>query len=57
MTRPDERRWRKSSTDSSTCVELHPDGAVRDSKHPHGPVLRVELAGLLRAAKAGEFDR
>lgn len=41
MTRLDGERWRKStrSTDSGTCVELHPVGAVRDSKFPSGPVL------------------
>lgn len=53
MTREDDRRWRKSSrsTDSSTCVELHPTGAVRDSKNP-GPVLALGYEAVRRLVAA-----
>jgi Domain of unknown function (DUF397) len=56
--------WRKSSysNSDSNCVEVAgagPDIAVRDSKHPDGPVL-VFAAAQWRAftagAAAGEFD-
>ena len=49
--------WRKSTRSSSegVCVELANAGAVRDSKNPVGPVLRVNLAGLLAAVKAGRI--
>lgn len=53
-------RWRKSSRSSGqggNCVELANVGAVRDSKNAEGPVLRVDLPGLLRSVKAGTFDR
>jgi hypothetical protein len=52
--------WRKSSrsTSNAACVELAGDlGAVRDSKNVAGPVLRADLAGLVRAAKEGRLDR
>lgn len=50
--------WRKSSYsgNESNCVELaHADtaGAVRDSKNPAGPHLRVDLPTLITAVKAG----
>ena len=57
--------WRKSkaSNPSGACVEVAPlaDGeiAVRNSRHPSGPVLiytRAEIAAFLAGAKAGEFD-
>ena len=52
-------RWRKSSLSSGqngACVELACVGAVRDSKNPTGPALRVDLGDLLGAVKAGRFD-
>jgi hypothetical protein len=56
--------WRKSARSGSNgCVEVAglPDGwvAVRDSKHPDGPVLRftpVEWAAFLAGVRNGEFD-
>jgi hypothetical protein len=33
-------------------VELGNIGAVRDSKNPHGPILNVDLPGLVAAVKA-----
>lgn len=52
-------RWRKSSrsTANDTCVELGNNGAVRDSKNPAGPALRVDLAGLLAAVSGGRLER
>jgi hypothetical protein len=50
-------RWRKSSYSSGqngACVELAYAGAIRDSKNPGGPVLRVgDLASFLREVKRG----
>jgi hypothetical protein len=47
--------WRKSTysgtAEGSACVELAAGGAVRDSKNPAGPVLRVDLAGFVAAVK------
>jgi hypothetical protein len=42
-------RWRKStrSGDQGDCVELGHTGAVRDSKNPAGPTLRVNLKALV----------
>ncbi|WP_084734889.1 DUF397 domain-containing protein [Actinophytocola xinjiangensis] len=50
--------WRKSSrTQGQTnCVEIHPQGLVRDSKQRSGPHLRVDLATLTAAIKAGRVD-
>jgi hypothetical protein len=49
--------WRKSSFSNGqggACVEVAGSlGAVRDSKNPGGPVLRADLAPLLRAIKSG----
>ena len=47
--------WRKSSRSSGNgaCIALAAAGAVRDTKNPTGPVLRVELGGLVAAVKAG----
>lgn len=55
-------QWRKStySNDNGQCVELALQGqAVRDSKNPTGPHLRVtasSAAAFLAAAKSGRFD-
>ena len=60
MTVPqDDARWRKSrrSQDQGACVELHPSGAVRDSKNPGGPRLTLEVGGLLAAVKADRLTR
>lgn len=54
-------RWRKSShsNETATCVELAGDlDALRDSKNPDGPVLRVAgLLWFLDEVKAGKFDQ
>jgi len=46
--------WRKStrSANTNSCVELHPSGAMRDSKNSAGPALAVGLGALLAAVKA-----
>ncbi len=47
--------WRKSSRSSTqtNCVEVRRDlGAVRDSKHPGGPVLVFDGDTLATAIKA-----
>ena len=57
-------QWVKASASAGNgnCVEvtrLHDGIGVRDSKDPHGPVLRYtpqEWAAFLDGAKAGEFD-
>lgn len=51
--------WRKStrSGSQSNCVEVAAYGAVRDSKNPDGPVLRVDLSVFLTVMKSGRFDR
>jgi hypothetical protein len=51
--------WRKSSRSQSgaTCVELSNTLAeVRDSKNARGPVLRGNIATLVRAVKNGQFE-
>lgn len=63
---PDVLTWRKASRSSAqgqNCVEVAdlPDGgrAVRDSKHPGGPVLRFtpgEWTAFVAGVKDGEFD-
>ncbi|MER6994063.1 DUF397 domain-containing protein [Saccharopolyspora hirsuta] len=53
-------RWQKSSYSGQEthCVELSdPRGLIRDSKDPGGPRLAVDVAGFLRAVKAGRFER
>lgn len=55
MTVPqDTTRWRKStrSHDQGDCVELHPAGAVRDSKNATGPTLAADLQALVAAVKS-----
>ena len=56
--------WRKSrySNPCGSCVELAylPDGriALRDSKHPRGPVLiysRAEITAFIHAMNIGEL--
>lgn len=50
--------WRKSSRSGANGqrVELHGDGAVRDSKNPSGPLLRVGWSEMVAAVKAGRYD-
>jgi Domain of unknown function (DUF397) len=56
--------WRKaqSSVGNGACVEVavaQDMVAVRDSKHPSGPILQYaapEWEAFLSAAKNGEFD-
>lgn len=52
----EKERWRKSSRTqgANNCVELGSSGAVRDSKNPDGPVLRVTVAELVSAVKRGQ---
>jgi hypothetical protein len=52
-------KWRKSTftQDQGACVELHPQGAIRDSKDPGGPIIKAGYAGLLAAVKAGSLTR
>ena len=55
-----EIRWRKSkhSDVNGDCVELTATlDAVRDSKDPHGPVLRADIRKLVHAVKVGRFNR
>jgi hypothetical protein len=58
-------QWQKSrrSNSQGACVELArlADGgiAVRNSRFPHGPVLRytqAELRALIEGVKEGDFD-
>lgn len=52
-------RWVKSSYSDANgdCVELTTTSdRLRDSKDPEGPSLDVDVAGLVRAIKAGRFD-
>jgi hypothetical protein len=58
--------WRKSSysnPDGGACLEVSDDFVtavpVRDSKHPHGPVLTFAADGwasFVTAVKRGELD-
>jgi len=54
-----ENNWHKStySNDQSACVEVAHPFAVRDSKNPGGPVLRVDLAAMLSAVRSGRLHR
>ncbi|HWE89019.1 MAG TPA: DUF397 domain-containing protein [Pseudonocardiaceae bacterium] len=51
--------WRKSSYSggNGNCVEVGwPDRvAIRDSKHPTGPTLQVDVPALLAAIRAGDL--
>lgn len=55
--------WVKArrSVSNDNCVELRRDGdhlLVRDSKHPHGPILAFppdQVTAWLHAARHGEF--
>ncbi|GGI88182.1 hypothetical protein GCM10011581_26620 [Saccharopolyspora subtropica] len=56
----DPKVWIKSSRSQSTatCVELTTSlDEIRDSKDPHGPTLRVDVATFVQAVKRGRFDR
>jgi hypothetical protein len=52
--------WHKSSysgAGSNDCVEVaNTLDRLRDSKNPTGPVLSVDLGGLLTAVKAGRWS-
>jgi hypothetical protein len=53
-TAPRPHLWRKSSFSSngSSCVEVSHDlAAVRDSKNPEGPTLRVDLWRFVSAVR------
>jgi hypothetical protein len=52
--------WVKSSRseNGASCVELATSlDRVRDSKNPHGPVLRVDVPALLASIKGDRFAR
>ena len=54
-----EAGWRKSSKsggEGTECVELHPAGAIRDSKNLAGGVLRLPWTALVAAAKDDRLD-
>jgi hypothetical protein len=55
-----EIRWRKAraSAEQTDCVELaHTLDAVRDSKCPDGPTLRLPLSPFLAAVRDGALHR
>lgn len=54
---PDKWRTSSFSGEQTDCVQLHPDGAVRDSKNPNGPSLELPFARLVSAVKAGRLTR
>lgn len=49
------RKSRRSGGEGGNCVEVAPDGRLRDSKNPDGPVLRVDLGAFLGAVKGGHI--
>lgn len=54
-----DARWRASSfsgSEGGQCVQLHPDGAVRDSKNPDA-VLPVDLTSLVKAVATRAWGR
>lgn len=55
-----DSRWRKASAsggEGGQCIQVHPTGALRDSKNPFGPVLVVDADRLVAAVKGGRFER
>jgi hypothetical protein len=54
-----ETGWKTSSrsTNTESCVELHPDGLIRDSKNPAGGTLRVQLDPFVRTMRDPRSDR
>lgn len=59
-TAPRPHRWRTSSYSSngSSCVEVLNDlAALRDSKNPNGPALRLNVQPLVDAVREGRFER
>lgn len=59
MTVPqDAVRWRNASQGQGSCVDLASTGtAVRDSKNPDGPQLKVDFSRLLRAVQSDQITR
>lgn len=59
--KPTWKKGSRSSGGANNCVELAwsgaADGAVRDSKNPDGPVLKVEMTSLVATVKGGNLDR
>lgn len=56
---PRHLQWRTStfSSNGTNCVEVaHDLAALRDSKNPNGPILRVDLGHLLLAVRAGHLE-
>ena len=56
----DDLRWRKASAsggEGGQCVEVHPAGAVRDSKNPAAGVLLASVPALVHAVKTGRLAR
>jgi Domain of unknown function (DUF397) len=58
-TAPCPHRWRTSSFSSNgtSCVEVSHDlAAVRDSKSPEGPTLRIDLRQFVAAIRGRRFE-
>ncbi|MBB5159733.1 DUF397 domain-containing protein [Saccharopolyspora phatthalungensis] len=56
----DRKYWIKStySNVNGNCIELAVTlDHIRDSKDPHGPALRGDVATFVRAVKTGRFDQ
>lgn len=56
---PRSQGWKTSSFSSngSNCVQVSQDlAALRDSKNPEGPTLRVDLRRLVTTIRDGELD-
>lgn len=60
MTTPEHHDgWRKSSYSNTGngCVEIaHTLAAIRDSKHPDGPQLTIDVPALVTAIKAARHQ-